>query len=118
MNIAIKGTGMDLTPSIRDYIEKKINRVARLGREQDFCSVEVGKTTTHHHSGEVFRAEIELVHDGKNIRIEETATDLYAAIDLASDRLFREVASAKGKDEALFRRSARRLKGVVRRFYR
>jgi putative sigma-54 modulation protein len=118
MNIAIKGTGMELTPSIREYVEKKISRISRLGRDNDFCSVEVGKITAHHNSGEVFRAEIELMHYGKNIRIEETGTDLYAAIDLAGDRLFREVTSAKGKDEALFRRGARRLKGVVRRFYR
>jgi putative sigma-54 modulation protein len=118
MNIAIKGTGMELTSAIRDYIEKKVGKVARLNRENDFCAIEVGKTTAHHHSGEVFRAEIQLMHDGKDIRVEEISTDLYAAIDLASDALFREVTSAKGKDEALFRRGARRLKGAVRRFYR
>ena len=49
--------------------------------------IELGRTTTHHHKGEIFIAEAHLPLSKKIFHLSETDENLYAAIDAIKDAL-------------------------------
>jgi len=66
MKINIKTTNISLTPAISEYIEKRIGSLDKFYKKEEdiVINVEVGKTTEHHKSGDIFRAEINLTRAG------------------------------------------------------
>jgi ribosomal subunit interface protein len=118
MNIKIntKATGISLTPSISGYIEKKLNSFHKLFRETDevLISVEVGRTTKHHKSGDIFRAEIQIVVNGQTYYAVSETGDLYAAIDEAKDEVVRELTSKRKKATHLLRRGGAQIKNLLK----
>ena len=111
MNIAIKATHLDLTPSIKEYVEEKV------GALEKFISVLEGKVELerdrHHRSGDVFRAEIMLVMGGKLMRADAEAGDIYAAVDLVIPKLKEQIGKFKDKKQTLQRSGARKAKDKV-----
>ena len=94
----IKGTGIDLTDAIKDAVESEMATLdPMLERWGDAASadVEVGKTTQHHHKGDIFRAEVNLQIPGKLLRAEDENEDLYVAIKNVADTLSRELNKEK-----------------------
>ncbi len=116
MKINIKATGIELTGAISEYVEKKVSSLDKyLESNQDaVIQVEVGKSTHHHKSGDVFRAEIHIQGAGLNLYADSEQSDLYAAIDLVRDDMVRNLTQSKGKKETLARRGGRMVKGVLR----
>jgi putative sigma-54 modulation protein len=94
----IKGTGIELTDAIKDAVETELAlldpMVERWG-DAVSADVEVGKTTQHHHKGEIFRAEVNLQIPGKLLRAEDENEDLYVAIKNVGDTLRRELNKEK-----------------------
>ncbi len=94
----IKGTEIELTDAIKDAVESELSAldalVERWG-EAASADVEVGKTTQHHHKGEIFRAEVNLQIPGKLLRAEDENEDLYIAIKNVADTLQRELVKEK-----------------------
>ena len=122
MNININATNMELTPAIRAYVENKIGNLEKFVSshgDNAQVQVEVGKTTQHHQKGDVFRAEINISLSGNSyqFRAESETDNLYAAIDLAKDELERELIRFKGKRETIYRRGAKTLKSLIKRFW-
>lgn len=102
MRITIKATNLDLTPSLKEYIEKKIGGLARyLTRFETTAEieveVEVARTTKHHHKGNVFYAEANARFLDRILRAEENAPDIRQAIDIVRRILEREIAKYKEK---------------------
>jgi len=95
----IKATHIDLTPAIREYVEKKLETLAKMTEGYSPCdvSVEVGKTSNHHQKGEIWRAEFNLLLPGGGIRVERITEDLYASIDAAKDALKQQLAQRKDR---------------------
>lgn len=94
----IKGTNIDLTDAIKDAVESELATLdALVERWGDAASadVEVGKTSEHHHKGEIFRAEVNLTIPGKLLRAEDENEDLYVAIKNVADTLQRELVKEK-----------------------
>lgn len=118
MRINIKATNMELTSAISKYVEEKLKSVEKFAMshkdEEPLVEVEIGKTTNHHHSGEVFRAETNMRVRGKQFRAVSEKTDLYAAIDDMRNELVRELNSHKDKARTLFRRGAGAIKNLLR----
>lgn len=118
MRINIKATNMELTSAISDYVERKLKGVEKFSvshqEEEPLAEVELGKTSNHHHSGEVFRAETNFGVRGKQFRVVSEQTDLYAAIDDMRNELVRELSSHKDKDRSLARRGASMIKSLLR----
>lgn len=118
MKINIKTSGIELTPAITGYVYEKLEYLNKhlvgVDAETIVADVEVGKTTHHHHKGEVFRAEINLSVNGVFYRTETIEEDLYAAIDKAKDAMALELERGKGKRETLLRRGGRFVKGLLR----
>ena len=89
MNIKVTGKNIEVTDAIRQYDTDKADRLAKFENANSeltvVCKVE----------REDQIAEMQLSHNGEFIKIEEKNDDLYAAIDLAFDRLERQMRKAK-----------------------
>jgi putative sigma-54 modulation protein len=99
MEIKIKGTNLELTPAIENYIQEKMSMLDKfLGKQQVInADFEVAMTTKHHLKGEIFRAEVNLNLPGQMLRVEKTEKDLYKAIDKVKDHLAQQIVKRKNK---------------------
>ncbi|MFZ2522620.1 MAG: ribosome-associated translation inhibitor RaiA [Minisyncoccia bacterium] len=117
MQIKIRSKNFELTPSIEDYVNRKISSLEKFFGHRDnvLCEVEIGKTTEHQKSGDIFRTEVNMVipGDGQVFAV-ANESDLYASIDVVRDEAEREILTRKNKKITLFRRGASKLKNLVR----
>lgn len=102
MRLKIKTTEINLTPSLERYVEKKMKSLKRLFKPFEkegeiYIYFELARTTQHHRSGKIFYAEANADLLGEQIRAEERAEDLRAAIDKVKDLLKREIKEVRGK---------------------
>jgi len=100
MKINIAGKNIELTDSIKDYVEKKIGGLDKYYDKIIQADVSVGLTTTKQSKGRIYIAECKLVVPGKDLyasKVEEK--DLYKAIDKIRDYLEAELKKHKAKME-------------------
>jgi len=98
----IKATNIELTDAIRAAVEAEVMSLAPLAGRFDGAAtaqVEVGKPSNHHHTGDVFHAEINLTIPGKLLRAEAEGPDLYVVIKDATKRMHTELAKEKDKHD-------------------
>lgn len=100
MKIRLKGTNLELTESIKDYVQTKMDLTKKyLGRVQVInCDFEVEKSLPGQNKGDIFRAEVNLQVPGELLRIEKTEKDLYKAIDKVKDHLEMSIKKYKEKN--------------------
>jgi len=114
MKVIFKSKNFSLTPSIENYVRRKIETLARFlsnfNKELIVVEAELGRTTYHHKSGDIFRAEINLSIGGKMFRVEAERDDLFTAVDEARDNLEQEIKKFKTKRDTAFIRGARSIK--------
>ena len=91
MNIKVTGKNLEITDAIRQYVTDKADRLEK------FEGANTELTVVCRVEREDLIAEMQLSHNGEFIKIEEKNDDLYAAIDLAFDRLERQMRKAKEK---------------------
>ncbi len=119
MKTTTKATDFEFTPAIENYLESKLLAIEKFVDSADesvHADVEIGKTTRHHRSGEVFKAEITMHIAGKVLRAEAAELDVYAAIDVAKDEIINQLTSYSKKKTTLFKRGGRTLKDLMRGF--
>lgn len=117
MNIKIRSKNFELTPAIEEYINKKLSPLEKFlgSTEGVLCEVEIGKATEHHKSGDIFRTEVNITRSGsKQFYAVSERSDLYASIDEVRDEVEREIVSSKTKKETILRRSAVKLKNLIK----
>lgn len=115
MNIAINATTIELTPTIKDYIEKRFKKVAKYATGVQLMAIDVGKTTEHHRQGDIFEAKANVTTAlGKQYYAVSQKEDLYEAIDDLRTEIIREITSAQEKRTTLFRRGAQQVKRMMR----
>ena len=100
MKINTRTKDLDLTPSIRTYIDQKIGSLSRFVKSFDKEGLveiwlEISRTTKHHRRGNVYRAEADLHLPGKILRAESENWDMRVAIDEIKDKLQREIKKYK-----------------------
>ena len=91
MNLHMTGHHLELTPSIRDYVNGKMTRITRhFDHVIDVHMI---------FSVEKLRQKVEAnVHlSGKDIFVESEDADMYAAIDSMTDKLDRQIVKHKEK---------------------
>ncbi len=96
MNLTISGHHVEVTPSLREYVLTKLDRVTRHFDQV----VDVNVLLTVEKLTEKKRrqkAEVTLHTKGKDIFIEQANEDMYAAIDQLMDKLDRQVCRHKDK---------------------
>ena len=116
MKINLKTKNFNLTPSIETYLEEKINSLDKFLTPDDsiYADVELAKTTKHHQSGDIFKAEVNLKVPGRLIRAVAEEWDLRIAIDAVKDNLQREIKTNKEKNISLYKKDARLFKRILR----
>ena len=115
MNTNIKATNMELTSSITDYVNKKIESLAKFLNGKDaVIKVEVGKTTQHHKNGEYYRAEIDISAGDVKVYASSEENDLYSAIDSVKEEIARSLVSMKDRKKTLFKRGATSVKKMIK----
>lgn len=110
MNITIKATHVDLTSSLKEYIEDKIGSLEKFIVAIE-AHVEIDRDQ-HHQRGQVFHAEVNLIAGGKVIHAESTSEDGYAAIDMLIPKMKEQITKFKDKKQTLNRRGARTAKEI------
>jgi putative sigma-54 modulation protein len=99
MNLTITGHHLDITPAIRAYVEDKIGRITRHFDNVIDVTVILSVEKLKH------KAEVNVHVRGKDIFVEATDGDMYAAIDLLTDKLDRQVLKHKEKTGDVHRES-------------
>ena len=91
MQLTLTGHHIDVTPALRDYVEKKMDRVVRhFDQVIDVHCVLTVEKLQH-------KAEATLGVSGAVIHADSIDGDMYAAIDALADKLDRRVRKHKEK---------------------
>jgi putative sigma-54 modulation protein len=98
VELIVRGHHLEITPSLRTYVEEKIGSLSRLSRDITLIEVELTYDVSGR-EGNAFRAD-GLIHlTGPDIRAEERASEMHATIDLLQEKL--AVQLRKHKERAL-----------------
>jgi len=107
MKLILRAKNLDLTPSVKTFVENKIGSVSKFLKPADDnlaeARVEIAKPSKHHKSGFVYYAEVNLKIGSRFFRAAAEHLDLHTAVDFARDEIERQLKSHKEK-----RREARR----------
>ncbi|EEP7635564.1 ribosome-associated translation inhibitor RaiA, partial [Listeria monocytogenes] len=96
----IRGENIEVTEPIRDYVEKKIDKLERYFTETPDANVHVNLKV---YSDKNAKVEVTIPLPNLVLRAEETSGDLYASIDLIVDKLERQIRKHKTKVNRKFR---------------
>ena len=83
MQIETHGHQLEVTPALNDYVETRFARLARHFEHPCQIRVQLGLDKPNH------RAEATIILPGRTLHADANAVDMYAAIDLLSDKLDR-----------------------------
>ncbi len=97
MQIRITGRGVELTPAIEEYVNKKISGLSKFFADIVRVDVVVGMETRHHAKGDIFYAEGKIEIPKNDVFVNQKAESLYAAIDALRDGLESELKKFKVK---------------------
>ena len=90
MQLQVSGRNLDITAPIREYAERKLARIERHLTEDTRVDLELAIERNRSISANQ-HAELTVWSRGPVLRAHEYAEDMYAAIDLAVDKLDRQV---------------------------
>jgi ribosomal subunit interface protein len=116
----IKAKSIELTPAISDYLGNKLAALEKFvnSGSESVAYIEVGRTTGHHHKGDVFHASITLDIERSQFRAEAEAGDLYSAIDMMKDEVVDEITKENRKKKHLLKRGHQKIKDLIKRMRR
>lgn len=117
MNIRTNTHGIELTPSISGYIEKKLVTIERLLQRtppETLIEIDIEKDSKQR-KGQGFKVEMIILLPNKRLFASADHDDLYAAIDEVKDEIVSELKKANIKRRDIVRRSAARAKQLFQR---
>lgn len=120
MQLNLQGKNIELTDAIQDYVSKRVTNLEKLlsGIEKSGGDVsiafEVGKNTKHHKGADVFHAYCLIKTNGQEFYSSADEEDLYVAIDVVKENLFREISKNKDRRQTLFKRGAISVKKMMK----
>jgi ribosomal subunit interface protein len=113
----LKGTNIQLTEAIEAAGDKVVQALERYVAPDDtsaIAEIEVARTTNHHRSGDIFRAEVNFHSRLGSMRAEAEKEDLYAALSAVKDEIVEVLRSKKGKRIDFVRRSGLAVKNMLK----
>ena len=120
MQINLQSKNIELTDAIHNYVHKRVTNLEKLLtgiEERDgkvLVNFEVGKSTNHHKSGDIFHTDCLIKIDGKEFYSSADKNDLYEAIDAVKDSLYNEINKDKNRSKTLLYRGARSVKKMLK----
>lgn len=91
MQIETHGHQLEVTPALREYVDTRFERLARHFEHPCQIRVQLGLEKPKH------KAEATVSLSGRTLHADALGTDMYAAIDLLSDKLDRLLIKHKEK---------------------
>lgn len=85
MNIIIRGKHIELTDALKDYVNKRVGKLAKYS--DDFMDVQVTLLVER----ERHRVEVTAPLQGMILRGEEETEDMYSSIDMVVEKLERQI---------------------------
>lgn len=100
MNVNVRGKNIDVTPALKDYVEKKVAKVSKqfktIGDITVLMRVEKGDSVKGEHAGDSV-VEITFPAGSVIFRAQEKTKDMYSSIDLVVDKIERQIHKYKTK---------------------
>ncbi len=93
----VRGKNVEITPALRDYVEKRIGKITRYFDSVGEISVLLSVIKERH------MVEVTVPVQGVLLRGEEASHDMYASIDLVIEKLERQIHKHKTKMQRRFR---------------
>ena len=97
MAITVRGKNLDITPALKDYVEKRVKKVTKYfdktGDIMVILKVEKGR----------HQVEVTVPVNGILLRGEESTSDMYASIDQVMDKIEKQIEKYKTKLAKKFR---------------
>ena len=94
MEVQLFVRNLELTPRLREYVEKKIDKLDRYLSDIDEARVELGVENSRSSAHRQVAQLTVRVH-GSILRSEERASDMFAAVDAAVDKMRRQMSRYK-----------------------
>lgn len=91
MEVQVRGKGVVITDALREYANRKINKL-----NKHFNNLH-SATVVQSIQGQTHRVEVQLEGDGVKVRCEKQGDDLYAAMDCVVDKVERQLQKFKGR---------------------
>jgi len=113
LNYNIKGTGVDVSGELRNYIEKKLQHAEKFLHNDPSARADI-ELQFHALHGERYRAEFTVSASGAVYRADALGESMHAAIDLAVGELVNELGRNKKRRLHILRRGAARIKDYIR----
>jgi putative sigma-54 modulation protein len=118
MNITVQGTNMNVSPGLRDFVERKLQDCFRPFGEAKLDAVQVDveleKAEGYAKTTDMYRVEANVAVPGKLIRVEESSDDIRAAVVKMKETLTREIRRWRTRKIARVRKGARQAKRMLR----
>jgi putative sigma-54 modulation protein len=96
MELTIKGRNVEVTDRLREYVQKKIGKLDRylpsIAEARVELSVEDTRAAQHRQV-----CQMTIRSNGAILRAEERSDDIFNAIDVVLDKMYRQIARYKGK---------------------
>ena len=96
MEVSVFARNMELTPHLREYVERKVEKLDRYLPVVEEARVELKVENTRSADHRQVAQLTVRVRD-TILRAEERTNDMFASIDTVMDKMYRQIARYKGK---------------------
>jgi putative sigma-54 modulation protein len=97
IQILVNTSEMEMTPHLKEYVEKKINKLSRFLDNLDEARVELKYDRSVRSASDKHVAQLTIRGRNLLLRAEERSDDIYTSVDAALDKLHRQVEKHKGR---------------------
>lgn len=98
MELTIKGKNVDLTDRLHEYVEKKVGKLDRYLPNITEARIELSQEGTRAAQDRLV-CQITVRSNGTILRAEDRSEDMFTSIDTALDKMYRQIARYKGKQQ-------------------
>ncbi len=109
MEYRITGRGVSVSDAIKNYIDRRLEKVDRVLEEGDVTSMEIRLEK----DGENYIIRILMNLRGDILKVEERNPDLYTAVDFASDALEKQVKKLRDRSRVRHKAGSKGLSEVL-----
>lgn len=102
MNYTVRGANIEVTEALRSYVEKKLGRLERYFETPPTSDVHVTLSVVK----DLQNVEVTIPLPGVMLRAEVKGSDMYASIDLVTEKLERQIRKHKTKMNRKIRQEA------------
>ena len=96
MEVSIFARNMEVTPRLREYVERKVGKLDRYLPTIDEARVDLSMENTRNAAHRQV-AQLTVRVGGTILRAEKRSQDIFTSIDAVMDKMYRQIARYKGK---------------------